>query len=422
MTGDPLSHARDQAERSSPPVRVAAWMRIASVESSVDPGQAGITFERALDEIRSLAGHERDFLFEQAQQIAAAFAPDLLRDIPTVHSLSDEFHRETLLRIMLQHGHIDAAFDFVVQCDPPTSFPFGYAANLMQKLDDQRRPTVLRSAIDAWRAPQDDESMQMRGILKEGRRSGRIKSSRFQSGFGFIDLFKWHWKTLPSDEALAVVREIVRNAMEQPDRELTSAGYGQDIQFTSGREYILFEVLHILRRLDAPMAESLAADYEQLAAAARRFPNGIETIHEEAEERRKQMAASGDVCSSSFILAGNPRDFPYQMALRESSQGGDFGPPMDHALERYLEDTAPDGPNRAPKTFWPSTCAFRTILYHAGKNNGPEAEILLDRIPDDDLRLFAQIELAAAFAGLPELPELPETRRKYRPPPPMKAR
>ena len=363
----------------------------------------------------SFPSRERDFFFEHAQQIAAAFAPDLLRDIPSVHCLPEDFHAEQLVSIMLQHGHIDAAFDFVVQRDPSFSFPFGYTANLMQKLDDQRRLTVLRSAIAAWRAPQDHEPMQMRGIPKEGRRSGRIRSSRFQSGF--INLFKLHWKTLPSDEALAVVREIVQKETEQPDIELTSAGYGQDIQFTSGREYILFEVLHILRRLDAQLAESLIASHEQLATAARRFPNGIETIHEESEERRKQMMASGATCGGGFIMGGNPRDIPYQMALRESTQGGDFGPAIDHALERYHEDTTLDSPNQAPRAFWPSTCAFRTILYCAGKRNGPDAEILLDRIPDDDLRLFAQIELAAALAAMPELPE---TQREYRPRPPMK--
>jgi hypothetical protein len=54
-------------------------------------------------------------------------------------------------------------------------------------------------------------------------------------------------------------------------------------------------------------------------------------------------------------MSGDRRDLAYQMALRQSSQGGDFGPPIDHALERYSEDTAPDNPNQAPKNFWPST-------------------------------------------------------------------
>jgi hypothetical protein len=99
-------------------------------------------------------------------------------------------------------------------------------------------------------------------------------------------------------------------------------------------------------------------------------------------------------------------------ALLQGSQDGDFGPPIEHALERYREDIAAANPNRAPKECWPSTSRFRGILYAAGKRLGQDGAVYLDSIPDDDLRLFAQIELVAALAGLPELPG---TQREYRP-------
>ena len=76
------------------------------------------------------------------------------------------------------------------------------------------------------------------------------------------------------------------------------------------------------------------------------------------------------------------------------------------------EGAHPDRPNQAPQEFWPSTCTFRSILYSAGKRLGREAAVYLDRIPEADLRLFAQIELAAGLAGLPELRG---TQREYRP-------
>ena len=89
--------------------------------------------------------------------------------------------------------------------------------------------------------------------------------------------------------------------------------------------------------------------------------------------------------------------------LLQASQDGDFHPSIDHALEQYRKDASPDNPNQVPREFWPSTCRFRGILYRAGKRLGRDAAVYLDRIPDDDLRLFAQIEFAAALAGLPEL-------------------
>jgi hypothetical protein len=409
MADDFIAHARKQAERSLPPVRAAARMRIARVQSAVDPGQARITFEMALDEIRSLTGRDRDFFFQDAQKIAAAFAPDLLREIPPVRGFGNDFHSGTLVNIMLQHGHIEAAFDYVNQGAVPSSFPYGYAVNLMHKLDDERRLAVLRRAVNAWRTSVDQELMPKQGTPQIEGHSRHIPLLHLQ--LRFIRLFQGQWKILPADEALAVVREVVRIAVEQPDIE-TSARYGEEVRITSSRAHVLFEVLHILRHLDAPLAESLIADHEQLAVAARRYPNGIETIHEELEERRKQRQASGATCGGGFIGSGDPRDRAYQMALRQSSLGGDFGPPIDHALERYVEDTASDSPNQAPRTFWPSTCAFRTILYSAGKRMGPEANLLLDRVPDEDLRLFARIELAAALAGLPELPEIQRTQRR----------
>jgi hypothetical protein len=66
--------------------------------------------------------------------------------------------------------------------------------------------------------------------------------------------------------------------------------------------------LHVLRRLESALAESLIGGDEQLAVAARRFPNGTETIPQEAERRR---TATGAACSGGFVIGGNPRDFPY---------------------------------------------------------------------------------------------------------------
>jgi hypothetical protein len=400
MMDDLLVQARTQAERSSPRIRAAARMRIARVESAADPGQARITFEMALDEIRQLPGRERQILFELAQQTAAAFAPDLLREIPPVRRFPSDRHADTLLGIMLEHSLIAAAFDFIVQIKVPFGFPFHQAANLMRKLDEERQLTVLRCAVEAWRAPQDVELMLKHNIPQEDRYSSVIRLGHLQRHF--IRLFRWQWQLIPSDDALAIVREIVRIALEQPDLG-TSAGY-PDVRITSSREHVLFEVLHILRRLDSSLADSLIEDHEQLAVAARRYPNGIESMYQEfeqqGEERCRRMAVSGELCDG-FFMAGDPSSFVRQMALRQSSLDGDFGPAIGEASGLYREDTDPKSPNQALKALWPSTCSYRTTLYTAGKRLGADASTLLDQVPDPDLRLFAQIELSAALAGLP---------------------
>ena len=202
--------------------------------------------------------------------------------------------------------------------------------------------------------------------------------------------------------------------MEQPDLG-TRAGFGEGIGFTSSREHVLFEVLHILRHLDPLLAKSLIAGHQQLAFAARRYPDGQETILQELEERREDKESPGRPAASPSVW----REIKVMSRIKWRFEGprslATLAQPFTMP-ESYLEDTAYDNPNQAPKSLWPSTCAFRSILYNSGKRLGREAATLLDRIPDEDLGLFAEIELAAALAGVPEFSE---TWSTWRPPPPM---
>ena len=51
MTDAVLDRAQLQAERSSPPVRAVARVRISRAQTAIDPDQARVTFDMALDEI-----------------------------------------------------------------------------------------------------------------------------------------------------------------------------------------------------------------------------------------------------------------------------------------------------------------------------------------------------------------------------------
>lgn len=132
-------------------------------------------------------------------------------------------------------------------------------------------------------------------------------------------------------------------------------------------------------------------------------------MEEEEESRQRDAPSTGE---AGRIMMGSPEDFPYLESLHRSQLDGDFGPPLEYALKKYRHDSNPKDPNLAPREFWPSTSAYRSILYHAGKRLGRDASAYLERVPDDDLRLFAHIELAAALAGLPEFREI---QREYRP-------
>lgn len=389
-----VNHLLSQAwAQRSKPVQVAALLRIARLQTAFDRGHARITFEIALEEALRLQGRDRDYMVRLARLVAAAVAPDLLPEIPSGrHGPGREFESGMLVKTMLDHNLTDAAIAYVSGDNDPSTFPLGYIPNVVQRMKtDEPKLALLRHATNVWRNMPDNHSRS-----------------------NFIHIFQNLWKLMSQDEARDLAREIVRDSLDRPDRA-TTAGYFDSVVFTSRREYTLFEIIHVLQHLDPPLAESLIAGHEQLASAIRRYPNGQESILEESEQRRKKSTAAGATCEGGgFVMSGHPKDRPYMMAMMRASKDGDFGPAIAHALEQYHEDADPENPNLAPKAVWPSTSSFRSILYQAGRQMGADAAIYLDRVPEDDLRLFAHIELEAALAGLPELPGI---QSAYRPPP-----
>ncbi len=388
MEDDLLENARRQAEKADASIRAAALLRIARAESAGDLARARRTLLEALDAVQKLPPTGRDRLLEEARSVAAAVSPELLGEIPETHCFGPrQFASVHIVQTMLAHGHVEAAFHYLIEHDDPDSFPFLSVGAVLHHLDSRspesadRRLSLLRHALEMWRECPP----------------GRHSHDRDQ----FVQVFGRHWTELPADEASAVARMVVERAVSEPEAAM-SAGYMIEVQFSSTRQNTLFQILHVLRRLDPALAQSLLDSHDQLAVAARRYPNGLETMNEEVEAEVKRRQASGATCEGGgYILAGDPGDFDRQRRLIDAMRSGEFAQSIEDALEKYREDTSPDTRNYAPKEHWPSTGVFRTVLYQAGQRLGVDAANLLEQIPDDDLRLFASIELAAALAGVP---------------------
>src|ERR1700728_77093 len=124
MLHELLAEAWEGAGKSKPDVRAAALLRIARVQTSVDREQARKTFRQALDETRELPGLDGQVLLQQARQVAAAGAPDILKEIPSVGGIPRDIESERLAGIMLEHGHADAAFEYLMHYDEALAFPF----------------------------------------------------------------------------------------------------------------------------------------------------------------------------------------------------------------------------------------------------------------------------------------------------------
>ncbi len=340
MPDELLGNARKQAEQAEPSIRASALLRIARVESTLDASLARRTLLDGLDAIQKLSSSARDHLLQEARTVAAAVSPELLDDIPIAqHRVPEQFANSNIIQTMLVHGHVEAAFNYLHRSDDSASFPFQIVGNVLQHLDSNnpesaaRRAMLLRRAVEAWRGSHFDDPHHVRNH--------------------FVRLFGHFWTDFPAEEALAIARTIVAQANVGPDLG-TSAGYPSEIRFTSQRQNTFFQILHILRHLDPALAQSLIDSHDQLAAGARRYPSGLETIHEEAKaeaERRKAESTTRGGGGGGYLMVGDPKDREAQLRLMDATRSGDFALPIEDAIERYREDTAPTTQNYAPKEY-----------------------------------------------------------------------
>ena len=235
MLDDLVARAIEQAEHSTAPVRAAVLLRVARVETAVNPSTARNTFDRGLDAIRRLPGLDGEFLLEQAALIAAMVAPDLLSGMPGL--APPDFFETTVLEVMLDHGHLKQAVSRLMHHEDIAEFPFGMMHVVIRRVSDlDVRLALLRRAIEAWRNAPPYDPMK-------------------PPGDEFIQLFQSEWNTLPRAEALTVVREIVNITVEQPERPMMASYADGAVEITSWRAHVFFEILHILRHLDPELAE-----------------------------------------------------------------------------------------------------------------------------------------------------------------------
>lgn len=255
MPDDLLALAHRQALEADRSVRAAALLRIARAESAGDVSRATQTLLEGLDQVRQLPHPNREYLLEEALLVAAAVAPALLAAIAIPHSGPHErFVEGRIVEVMLRHGHFDASIDYLLHCSDPAIFPFGYVVNVLHPLRSDapdnaaRRLTIIRRAVEIWRTTPSTPHNQQR--------------------HHFIRVLGHVWKELPPNEALAIVHDIVKQALAEPDTG-AFAGYMHEIHFSSPRQHLLFEILHILHHLDPALAQSLV---DSRSACDRRPP------------------------------------------------------------------------------------------------------------------------------------------------------
>jgi hypothetical protein len=366
-----------QAEESEASVRSPALLRIARVLAKTDQAAAERLLDRGLTLLAELPDDQKAAIAPQATCLAACVAPD--RAFALLATMTDPIGTEKFLFDMVR-THPAPAIEYLTRWSEDGQFPYGAASHAMgYAKDDDTRREILRSGLRAWH-----------------RRTDRTWYS-FDS---LLQLLRFHWGVLPDDEGREVLRSLVGIMRELPDARLNGrfGGARGTVTFSSQRSSLLFALLGPMKRLDPALADAVMAEHPEVRRAAEIYPFGYDIEVDRRVEPRPSAEAmeQWETEWASFALGA-------ELFRIQDERRGDFRESFDHALRALARDTDHRQPNPAPRECWPSAEDFRTILYAAGRYEGAGAARLLDRIPDPALRLFAQIEFAAALAGLDQL-------------------
>jgi hypothetical protein len=379
MSPQLLSAAREQAEHSDPAVLAAALMHIARVLASSDRATAAELLDRGIGIAKKLESFAASLMLRNAVYLAAAVLPNRAIQLYADSRREDPFGGEVigLVNAMAEHGHLEDAIDYLNSPLPRDRFPLHFINNLARDCRrDETLLRLLRLASREWEHRDPDS-----------REPGEEFAGQAFSGF-----FGRYWKLLPAEEARPLLRDLVRWALElrTDARSYPLTNDPNDPDLGSENECLLFGLLPALQSLDPNSARGVLDKHPQLAAAAKRFPMGMQSVWEEQP--------GFDRARDDAMMIGHSEVMYMSEALAT-----DFSAPFQEAHNRYARDSDAEDPNKAPKECWPSAWEYRNILFKAGQHLGLAASKFLDRIPDPDLRLFAQIELCAAVEGLPQI-------------------
>ena len=388
-----IEDALTQLKWFSPDVQKAALLRIARVQTVTSPAEARETLEKGLAMPPGMDAHKG--FAHLSRVMIAAVHPELLATVPPpAHQGAGFSHLgHELARVMKDHGHLSYLRKYVLQGAPLSEVPMsGIQSSIRDTGDPEEQGLLLRRALAVWRVNRE--------------------RPHNREHLAVYVMFRDYGKVLPHAEAQAAVSEIVDALLARADSPV-SGTVGQ-LVFTSSRSLELFQMWHLLE-LESERADKVLAANPELAKSLTRYPKGMESLQEEVRAKQAKLPPP-DAKKRGYIMAGSSQaDFDYGHALLNAEETTDFSEPLKYAEASYREDSDEKFPNRALKEFWPSGAKYKSVFRRMGRILGDSAEQHLDEIPDSDLRLLAQIELAAGLCGLPELGSMTQSMRPRRP-------
>jgi len=391
-----VKRAIEQARSRNALVKAMALFTGARVLTAIDKEAARQVFAEGLAAAESLAlpAHAMANVLNEAVRLGAsadpAAADALLRRLPPDGHPSRFSAGTELVQALAENGDFENALALL---EDPTLEVGGAQVVAHRSADPAVQRRAMAAARERWLAQR----------TQPGPRGRRFAER------DYLHLFSTLWRKLEAGQQELWLDEILRAIETDPDQP-TLFGLGEKVQLHSTRDARLFEVLNVLRALKPPeQVEAILRDRPEVAAAARIYPLGFESVLAE-----RPPAPVGGPRGFGSGGSGSPSDNRLRAAMVAAFRGDPSAVQdlLAEAHRLYSEDAGAEDPNQAPLVFWPSCQAYREAMYWAGKFSGLAAEAMLAGIPDADMALLASIELAAGTLGLPKHSG---TRMEYRP-------
>jgi len=202
--------------------------------------------------------------------------------------------RGSLIDTYVVKKNFDRAIDLVrgVQTSEE-GFPYVSVANLMTRLPEEQKGDV--------------NSLFTFALNDFHQRKAEQNTIRSEDMATLVVRF---WRHVPPDVALSAVDEVLSKAKEADDvKQHSYISIGNKdgaASFNSSYEYRVFQMLPILRELDASRAESIERDMTQMKALMNRYPNGIQSLVPTLRDTPKGENENSDLSMSiSDSPAGN---------------------------------------------------------------------------------------------------------------------
>jgi hypothetical protein len=235
--------------------------------------------------------------------------------------------------------------------DPRTNAVGPIVSGLVQKKSYDRAMQALDIAAEGGQYPYSPANSLMRALPKDDPRRLQI-FGRATTAFNgkdarsFGQMISDQSKNLPQSVIEPAVRALVTSVLDRKDEGTTtftvSSAKGS-VAFASMKEAELFEIMHVLRTVDAKRAAEVLETYPDLRSAVERFPAGTASMAESENDSRISTSVSSSGKGSQRDPEAEARMMRASMQQARYAEGERVArtdPEKGIAMAKDIEDPA----------------------------------------------------------------------------------